>query len=176
MRNFLFAALLIIPTISNGQTRDTTMVSIPRSALTPQQLKQVDVQEAGAWVGLGKEVGEAINSSLSAVTDNTAKFADTKVGKFTMFIIAWKVLAQDFMGVLWAFFLASIGFPTLIWSYRRWTRPTFLKSETRNEKGKVIERIYEDRRVSDYEAAAFIHALVAAGLIIACSVALFGGC
>lgn len=175
MKKIIFGVLILlfsIVTPARAQVADTGMVSIPRSALTPQQLKQIEVHEAGAWVGLGKEVGEAINSSLSAVTDNTAKFADTQVGKFTMFIIAWKVLGNDFMGVVWAFFLALLGFPTLIWSYRRWTNPTFVSKEVRNEKGKIIERQYT--RTTINETAAFLHGVGALALIIACSIALFG--
>lgn len=172
MKNILFAALLLIPTISSAQ--DTTMVSIPRASLTPQQLKQVEVQQVSEWAGRGKEVGEAINSSLAAVTENTAKFADTKVGKFTMFIIAWKVLSDDLVGIVWAFSLAGFGFPTLLWSYRRWTRPSTLIKEIRNDNGKVIERVYETHSVHVYEGGAFLHLVAGVGLVIACSLILIG--
>ena len=179
MRNLLLALMLFASPV---MAQDSVMVSVPRSALTPQQLATVEAQgikekaEAyGAWVGVGKEVGEAVNSSLSAISDNAAKFADTKVGKFSMFIVAWKVLGSDVLGVLYAAVIVFIGLPVLIWSYRRHLSLTVLDKEIVVD-GKVTERKYRDlsySEASDRAGIMMFHAAGAIVLLIAMSIALF---
>lgn len=108
-------------------------VSIPESQLTEQQkaalkLQQVDttVEKAHGWVGISKELGQAFDSALSSLTIRSNEFAGTKVGKFTMFIVAWKVMgdeAAEFLNVcvhiLGGFIELIIFLPLLVWSYRR---------------------------------------------------------
>jgi muconolactone delta-isomerase len=84
---------MLVAVPATAQVRDS-MVAVPASLLTADQKAQMEVaatqakiQTYGKWVGLGKEVGEAVNSSLAAVTDQTARFADTKVGKVTMALV-----------------------------------------------------------------------------------------
>lgn len=179
MRNLLLALMLFASPL---MAQDSVMVSVPRSALTPQQLANVEAQgikekaEAyGAWVGVGKEVGEAVNSSLSAISDNAAKFADTKVGKFSMFIVAWKVLGNDILGVFYALIIVFIGLPVLIWSYRKHLNLAILDKEV-IEDGKVKERIYREMDYNERmnrEWTLFFHAVGAVGLLVAMSIALF---
>ena len=65
--------------------------------------------------GIGKEIGEGVNESLKAITERTAEFAETKVGKFTMFMVAWKILGGDAIQfVVGGFFLLVW---LIIWSY-----------------------------------------------------------
>jgi hypothetical protein len=179
MRNLLLALMLFASPV---MAQDSVMVSVPRSALTAQQLAGVEAQgikekaEAyGAWVGVGKEVGEAVNSSLSAISDNAAKFADTKVGKFSMFIVAWKVLGNDILGVFYALILVFIGLPVLIWSYRRHLNLAILDKEI-VEDGKVKERIYREMEYDERnsrDAALFFHGVGVCVLLACISFALF---
>lgn len=112
----LFA--LAVPAFAQQQE----MVSVPKSMLTQQQLTQVKVEEQvetiSKYAGLGREVGEAINGGLSAVTTHTAAFAKTEVGQFTMFIIAWKVLGKDVLGFLIA--VPLLVFATAYFSFAYW--------------------------------------------------------
>jgi hypothetical protein len=179
MRN-LFLALMLFA--SPVMAQDSVMVSVPRSALTAQQLAGVEAQGIkekadayGAWVGVGKEVGEAVNSSLSAISDNAAKFADTKVGKFSMFIVAWKVLGNDILGVFYALVITFIGLPILIWSYRRHLTHTVLDKEIVVD-GKVTERKYRNldySEINSRDGILFFHAVGATILLAAVSIALF---
>ncbi len=75
-------------------------IQIPISSLTEAQKAELDknkstVEQLGEWVGLGKEIGTAVNEGLGALTDHANKFAGTPVGKFTMIIIAYKVMGRD---------------------------------------------------------------------------------
>lgn len=179
MRN-LFLALMFMSSPLIAQ--DTTMVSVPKSALTATQLAAVEAQGIkdkavtyGSWVGVGKEIGEAVNSSLSAISDNAAKFADTKVGKFSMFIVAWKVLGNDILGIFYALTITFVGLPVLIWSYRRHMIHTVLDKEIVVD-GKVTERKYRDLdygEKSSRDSILFFHAVGATVLLIAATIVLF---
>lgn len=144
----LFTLLLVTTPVMSQVRPDTSSVTIPRSLLTSQQLEAANqtarIETYGKWVGLGKEVGEAVNGSLAAVTDQTSKFADTNVGKFTMFIILWKVLGDDLLGVIFAISVGTIGWATIVWSYRRYT-PTakVLIKEEYDSVTKKTNKIYK---------------------------------
>lgn len=99
-----------------AETNDTIMVR--RSDLPAELVKELEARQSlalmaqrietyGKWVGVGKEVGVAVNDSLSAITEQADNFSKTGVGKFTLFLVAWKVLGKDFVGVI-------IGVPLLI--------------------------------------------------------------
>ncbi|TSC67012.1 MAG: hypothetical protein CEO19_395 [Parcubacteria group bacterium Gr01-1014_73] len=101
---------------ANQATNDTILVR--RSDLPPGLVEKLEEQQSlalmakrieayGKWVGVGKEVGTAVNDSLSAITTQADNFAKTGVGKFTLFLVAWKVLGKDFVGVI-------IGVPLLV--------------------------------------------------------------
>lgn len=181
MKNLILALALFLTPITVFAQPDS-MVTIPRSALTQAQLSTVEatqIQEKakayGAWVGVGKEVGEAVNSSLSAISDNAAKFADTKVGKLSMGVVVWKVVGSDILGILYAGIIVFVGLPVLIWSYRKHLSSVVLDKEIVVD-GKVTERKYRELPYSEMEsrsAALILHGLGAVGLLVALSVALF---
>lgn len=108
-----------------AQTARDSVISIPASMLTPDQIAHIErmrlesrIQTYGKWVGLGKEIGEAVNGSLAAVTEQTAKFADTDVGRITMFIVVWKVIGKDILRVLFSIALWVFCLPLWIWSFK----------------------------------------------------------
>jgi len=105
-------------------------VSVPKSMLTPHQQATVEqaalkqrVAAYGEWVGLGKEIGQAVDSSLGALTERADQFAKTRVGTFTLALVAWKVLGQDAMGMLFAAILLFVAVPIWLWSYWRMCVP-----------------------------------------------------
>lgn len=63
------------------------------------------------WAEMGRAIGIATREGLSAVSDETAKFADTTPGRFTMAIIAWKVAGEDFKAFVRS---VVVGIPFLI--------------------------------------------------------------
>jgi len=54
----------------------------------------------GNWVGVGGEIGNDIKEALNAVVDVSDKFDKTNVGKFTMVLVAWKIIGKDIIRIL----------------------------------------------------------------------------
>ena len=92
----------------------TTKVGDPKAYLTPEQLVKYEadlkiaelekkVTTYGNWVGVGGEVGIAVKEGLTAVVDVADKFGKTDVGKFTLLMVAWKVMGVDLVRIVLGF-------------------------------------------------------------------------
>lgn len=82
-------------------------VTIEKSELTSDQLKKLEESELlkkldnyGKWVGIGGEIGTAVRESLMGVVDVADKFGNTDVGKFTLVMVAWKIIGKDLVRIL----------------------------------------------------------------------------
>jgi len=104
------------------------------------------LKAAQEWSDMGRGIGVAVREGLSAVTDETAKFADTTPGKFTMVMIAWKVMGQDFIttvrGIL-------IGIPLLIFWICIWV--WWLKRVYGYHKVKKVTIGEDNKKIVTYE-------------------------
>jgi hypothetical protein len=109
--------------------------------LNDENLIEKKIQRYGKWVGLGKEVGTAAREGLSALSDESNKFAETKVGKYVMFIIAFKILGypitQLIVGLL-IFFIGTTIF--VIYFLREGISKRYITKET--VKDGVTEKVY----------------------------------
>lgn len=109
-------------------------ITVKTSDLTADQLAKIKLEQAnaelqnkldtyGKWVGVGGEIGSAVREGLNAVVDVSDKFSKTDVGKFTLIMIAWKVIGKDciriFLGLSFAIVLISF----LIYSIKRTCLP-----------------------------------------------------
>lgn len=77
------------------------------------------VEQFGDWVGVGGEVGSAIEEGLTAVVDVADKFGTTDVGKFTMVLVAWKVIGKDVVRIVLGVIFLGVFTWLLIYSFRR---------------------------------------------------------
>lgn len=121
MKRFLVVGLLLFSSLAFAQNSDQEMVTVtvPKSSLTPQQQQTVQQQEVHNWVGIGKEVGDAVNSSLQAITTQSNNFAQTGIGKLTVAVVIWKVIGDQVVHVVGAILWMAVFLPIWLWSYRR---------------------------------------------------------
>lgn len=96
----LFIALaLVVSAAANTVTIDVNQLpeSIKQQITQQAALQETKAKVAqyGEWVGLGKELGSAIDGGLSAVENHVDKIADTNVGKITMALIVYKVIGRE---------------------------------------------------------------------------------
>jgi hypothetical protein len=156
-----------------------SVVSIRRSQLTAQQISAIEQQQVadkiqtyGKWVGFGKEVGEAVNGSLSAVTEQTSKFAQTGVGRLTVALVIWKVVGDQAVHFVAGFAILMVGLAIWIPSYRRCSKRVDLYDQ------KNIE--HQDSGKPDFNGELatlnnerLIHLAVFAGLIVFSVITIF---
>lgn len=104
----MFLMLMCVVGLSNA-------AEIPDSMLSPAQKTYIEsnqkVEQAKAnkevvssYIGIGKEVGIAVRESMSAITDETNKLANTKVGAMLVWIIFYKVFGPFVVSVIVTFF------------------------------------------------------------------------
>jgi len=135
----LFLVLMVMLVSVQAQTT-TKKVGDPTSYMTPEQLAKYtsDIATAelekkletyGKWVGVGGEVGTAIKEGLMAVVDVSDQFGKTDVGKFTIIMIAWKVMGQDVVRIL----LGLLFMIIITFMFFRIYRNTFLPKRVKIE-------------------------------------------
>ena len=121
--SLLLTSVCIMPAFAQ-QTTET--VTIPVSQLTEAQkteLAKKELQEKadkyGKWVGIGHELGTAVNESLSSVTSNANAFSQTGVGKITIALVVYKVVGKELIGVMLGLLFFFVGVPIWVWAFYR---------------------------------------------------------
>lgn len=89
----LLLATLNIASFAQVTLSREQLASLPEE--TKQQITKVSENPPSKYVGLGKEIGEAINSSLNSIEKHAISFSNTKLGKITVFVLLWKLLYRD---------------------------------------------------------------------------------
>jgi hypothetical protein len=158
-------------------------VTVDEKDLTPEQLAKAKakqtMQTTGEYVKWGHEIGVAVNETLTTLTDNTAKFAKTDVGKWAMFLVTWKIMAKDILmagnkviGYLVGIPFFAIGLLVCLWSYRRTCIPHRVITEKgpglwiwRSKKYEIYDPSTQ-RGTLGQEGWVAVHALAAAVIAI----------
>ena len=143
----LLVSMLLLLTLS-VQAQDTSIMVVKKSDLPAALVQQLEtknsvestLQTYGKWAGMGKEIGVALREGLGALNDETNRFADTKVGFFVMFIIAFKVLGNPIIQLLIGIPLLIFGTVIFIVWFKRMVLPrTYLVSkDVVKEEGKIL--------------------------------------
>lgn len=176
----LLIAFMVSFTMVNAQTATTQsepveQILVNATDLTPQQLQKIKteaeladlkkkVETYGNWVGVGKEVGIAIKEGLLAVVDVSEKFGDTKVGKFTMILIAYKIIGKDILRIAIGLIFLVIFIAFMFRYYK--TSFTVHRVKTSNNGWRIwLPNTYEIVQPSDYEGYEFVKWLTIVELI-----------
>lgn len=119
----LCCALLALPLVVYAQNEQDEKVTIPRSMLTKDQLSELTQKNLRSnltgWAGVGREIGEAVNSSLQAITTQSNNFAQTPVGKLTVLLVIWKVIGDQCVHIFAGLVELLVFVPLWVWSYRK---------------------------------------------------------
>jgi hypothetical protein len=147
MKKLLILLLTLMVTFItvNAQTtaaQPVEQILVNATDLTPAQLQKIKtdaelsdlkkkVETYGNWVGVGKEVGIAIKEGLLAVVDVSEKFGNTKVGTFTMVMVAYKIIGRDMIRIAIGILFLLVFIPFL-WRYYRTTFMTHRVKQSDN--------------------------------------------
>ena len=175
----VLVAVLLIASAAMGQNQTQNeqekMILVKESDLPATVLEQVrmkqQLQSYGEYAGLGREIGTAVNEGLKAVTEQTAKFAETKVGKFTMFIIAYKVLGTDIVQFTIGIPLLMVGLIIFVWSYYKNCIPRRILVSKDKDGNKKWEMVNDAG--SDKDSEKFVHAILCALFLCLCVAIIF---
>lgn len=130
---FIIALLTVAFTTNTSAQIAPEKITVNTSDLTPDQLAKIKAQQEletmqqkldtyGKWVGVGGEIGIAVREGLNSVVDVADKFGGTDVGKFTLVMIAWKVMGKDVVRI----FLGLIFLVAVTWLIVKVYKNTFM--------------------------------------------------
>jgi len=152
----LILAALSPPVFADKITVDTD--DLPKE-LAQKVARVAAESKRNSWEGIGKEVGTAVNEALGAVVTNADKFGKSEVGRFTMFLVVWKIFGKDALRFIAGFTLVLIAFGMILYSYRNTMIPRrVLVSRNKATKEEKWQIVNEDPR--DIGASRFLHAFV----------------
>lgn len=198
----ILVLVFCVSSSANAQqaTSGDEMVTVKKSDLTTEQQAKIEnkqvVEQLSAYkeyAEIGKGIGAAVGESLRSVKDVAIDFSQTPVGKFTLFLIAWKVMAKDVIAMGNKIVGYGLGIPlffisgvVLVWSYRRQCFPRRVLVEKTAE-GKKWAMFTPDGRLISAESTedmekeiarrtdwAAGHVIVALIAVVICSIITFG--
>ncbi len=128
----IMTLLIVVSVPLSAQTvnSEPEKIVVNKSDLTASQILKIEsdariaelqkkVDTYGKWVGVGGEIGTAIKEGLNAVVDVSDKFGKTDVGKFTMVMIAWKVIGKDAVRIVLGLLLIIVATIFVSYAYRK---------------------------------------------------------
>lgn len=153
----IYVIILLLISFSSYSQQET--VTISKDKLTAQQLEEIEFQQKiekySSWAGIGEEVGEAISKGLNSVVDVSGKFAKTDVGKFTMIMIAWKIMGKDIIRIILGFIFIVLSTLFIFKMYK--TSFTVKKIKTKGHWWQFnVDPEYEIIKPDDYEGSEFM--------------------
>jgi hypothetical protein len=107
----------------------SVLIWVRKSDIPPAALQKLEndskiqgmeknIEKIGQYVSIGKEIGSAVDTSLGALASHIDKISQTNVGKFTMFMVAWKILGDDLVGYLVGIITLAFFLTIWVWSWR----------------------------------------------------------
>ena len=105
MRKLLFILLSLIAFTAYSQVTisEEDFNNLPKeiqSKIRPDSTIIEKLEETSKAASIGREIGTAVNETLTAVSDNVIKVAESNVGKTAIGIAIWKLLGRDVLGIV----------------------------------------------------------------------------
>lgn len=108
-----------------------------QASVAKEEAKQ-KVEAVSEYVGLGREIGEAVNGALGAVEDHVLSIASSDLGQTAIFIVSWKLLYKDIVGIMIGLILLTIMCIWLWHSFRYMKTEEFEKWHSDSQCGYMI--------------------------------------
>jgi len=166
----VFVLLFACSTLYAQETITVNKEDLPKDLLEKIELEN-KVETYGSWIGLGKEIGTAVDSSLSALTENSVKLSETDIGKTAIFIVVWKLLWIDILQLIVGFILLIVVTGFSVHIYKTAIKP---QNVIVSERGDSKE--YEMKSpIAKYDSAGALFAFgcFVCGAYIGCCIIMF---
>ena len=74
-----------------------------------------NAEKTSKWTNIGKEIGIAVNETLTAIESSAQRISETHLGRIAIGIVVWKLLYKDILQIV-------IGITLLILAIIYWNR------------------------------------------------------
>lgn len=113
--------------------------------------------EADKYLEFGKRLGGAVDGALGAVVNQANVFGKTEVGRFTLFLVGWKLFGRDVIRYIFGFFFFIISLSCIIWSYWKLCVPRKIlvgfDKTTKVKTYKIVNNVYNFKGDDDYSGS-----------------------
>lgn len=128
----LFLSLNAFAASQNTSIDLSKLTAEQRQAIT-QQVNDLSAQptnisatvrkEAEAWGELGANMGKAMVGAAREVGVAANEFSQTSLGKVVVFMVGYKIVGRDMLGVLFGVLILMFGYSLAIWIFttKRWS-------------------------------------------------------
>lgn len=117
MRRLLIIVMLLASTFSYAQVNlskeqlrtlpDSVRLAIQKASELPNEV--LKAKELSKSASIGREIGEAVNGTLTAIEGSAMRIADSNLGRTAIAIAVWKLLWRDVAGILLGITIFIIG-------------------------------------------------------------------
>ena len=111
MKYFIVLLLSICCFITKAQVTQAQIDSLPpvvkqaiELSVKEQQLED-QLKNVSKYASWGREIGYAVDGALSAVEDHVVNLSKTGLGHTVIFLVVWKFIAEDLLGMIVGFCL-----------------------------------------------------------------------
>ena len=101
-----------------------TLTKEQYDALPLEVKQQIELTSSHPSISLGKEIGIAVNESLTAIEQSALRIADSKIGSVATFLVIWKFCAANVLGVVFAIIVIIFG----SWGYSQFWKKHVTKN------------------------------------------------
>lgn len=106
-------------------------------AMKKQQVED-NLRNASEYASWGREIGYAVDGALSAVEEHVVSLSETELGKTVTFLVVWKLIGRDILGIVIGFCLFVSFLAVLTNLYRTWKSKEWQEWSDGNQTGFVI--------------------------------------
>lgn len=168
----IFSFLTCFVTFAQNSSNSTVTLTAEQYNALPSNVRESIEKEntyktIGKWAGLGKEIGEGVNSALMAIEGSATRISETTLGKTAMNVVVWKFVGKDIIRIIIGILVLVIGVPimiNLINSYK--PHKTLIKKHFIKEKMQFEKEYRYDSGDNDCVACCYGGLLVI--IVVAC--------
>ena len=101
-----------------------TLTKEQYDALPLEVKHQIEMTSNYPSISWGKEIGVAVNESLTAIEQSALRIADSKIGNVATFLVIWKFCAANVLGIIFSIIVLIFG----TWGYSQFWKKHVTKN------------------------------------------------
>lgn len=175
-KRFLFMIFILVFSFNLFAQESEEMITVNKSDLPSNLVQKIEtekkIEKVGKYAGIGREIGVGVRECLGALTDEAEKFSNTKVGKFTLAMVAFKILGTDaiqlFIGIIVGFIgVAVYIFYLIVYCIPKKNVSTWTYTNGNTEVKEYYDKEYYDNRMFSGIVTFVLYMMICMAIIFA---------